>query len=68
MEYKTTEELIDQLKEIALKLHAQEDRDTVMQCVDRIQNIDSHRDYLRHRINLCEHVVGQLYIDSYESC
>jgi hypothetical protein len=68
MEYITTEELMTKLQEITLKLHAQEDRDILMQCVNRIESIESNRHYLRQRISTCEHIIGELYINQYECC
>jgi hypothetical protein len=68
MKYIPTDELVSKLEEVALKLHAQEDRDIVMLCVDRINSIEGNRDYLRQRVSMCEHIIGGMYVDQYECC
>ena len=68
MNYIPTDELTDRLEEISKMpyIDSPEDCDLILTAIQRIESLSSQTDYLRYRINMSEHIIGQLYLQNYE--
>lgn len=68
MNYIPTDELIDRLEDISKMpyIDNQEDSDLVLTAIKRIESLSAQTDFLRYRLNMSEHVIGQLYLQTYE--